>query len=146
MLPTLPGRIQSRLFFLATVGSIVTLVVVPFLPADGASLAEKYRTGFIVLATVAVVGIVWECLYHLLMQWRWEKDWPTLFGLVTLFPEAIVVFLLVDNGIVPGVEGPVNRTFFVVQFVLVWLAVWVVTNGPFRVLSVHWRFRGGRLV
>ena len=110
------------------------------------SITMRARTGFIVLATVAVVGIAWECLYHLLMQWRWEKDWPTLFGLVTMVPEGIVVFLLVDNGIVPGVEGPVNTTFFVVQFVLVWLAVWIVSNGPFRVATIHWRFRGGRLV
>ena len=39
-----------------------------------------------------------------------------------------------------------NKVFFVVQFVLVWLAVWIVANGPFRVATIHWRFRGGRIV
>ena len=57
------------------------LIIVPFLPGS-APLGDKYRDGFLVLASVAVLGVLWELLYHLLMQWRWEKDWPTLFGLV----------------------------------------------------------------
>ena len=81
MLPTLGGRIQTRIFLLATVGVLVTLIIVPLLPADGAPLGTKYKVAFIVLATVAVLGVAWECVYHFLMQWRWEKDWPTFLAL-----------------------------------------------------------------
>ena len=36
---------------------------------------------------VVVLGVGWELVYHLLMQFRWEKDWPTLFGLLVGVPE-----------------------------------------------------------
>jgi hypothetical protein len=142
--PTLLGRLQTRFFLLALVGGLVTLVVAPALPGDG-SLVDRYRTLGLVLLAVAVVGIAWELLYHLLQQFRWEKDWPTLFGLLTGVPEGLVVWALLRAGLVPGVER-VDGTAFLVHFALVWLAVWLVANGPMRILTVRWRYTGGRLV
>ena len=37
-------------------------------------------------------------------------------------------------------------TAFVIHFGAVWLAVWLVANGPMRVPFLRWRFRGGRLL
>jgi hypothetical protein len=144
MVPTLNGRIQTRLVLLAVIGGLVTLVIVPVLPG-AAPLADKYRDGFLVLITVAVLGVLWEGLYHFLMQWRWEKDWPTLFGLATLVPEGLLVWLLLSAGAVPGIVGSVSGPAFVIQFLAIWLAVWLVANGPMRVPFIRWRFRGGRL-
>ena len=144
MVPTLNGRIQTRFFLLAIVGGVITLIIVPLLPGN-APLGDKYRDGFLVLASVAVVGIAWELLYHFLMQWRWEKDWPTLFGLVEGVPEGALIWFLLREGAVPGIVGKVGTEAFVIQFVLVWLGVWVVANGPMRVPFIRWRFRGGRL-
>jgi hypothetical protein len=144
MVPTLNGRIQTRLVLLAVVGGLVTLVIVPVLPGS-ASLGDKYRDGYLVLATVAVLGVGWECVYHFLMQWRWEKDWPTLFGLVTLVPEGLLVWILLSAGAVPGIVGTVSGAAFVIQFLAIWLSVWLVANGPMRVPFVRWRFQGGRL-
>jgi hypothetical protein len=145
MLPTLTGRIQTRLVLLAVVGGLVTAVIVPVLPVS-ASLATTYRNAFVILAAVAILGVGWECLYHLLMQWRWEKDWPTLFGLVTLVPEGLVVWLLLQAGTIPGISGTVPADAFCLQFLAVWIAAWLVANGPMRVPFIRWRFRGGRLV
>ena len=117
---------------LAVVGGLITLIIVPFL--SSAPLGDKYRDGFLVLLSVAVVGVLWELLYHLLMQWRWEKDWPTLFGLVEGVPEGALIWILLSVG-----------AAFLVQFILVWLGVWLVANGPMRVPFIRWRFRGGRL-
>ncbi len=144
MVPTLNGRIQTRLVLLAVIGGLVTLVIVPALPGS-APLGDKYRDGFLVLATVAVLGVFWELLYHLLMQWRWEKDWPTLFGLVTAVPEGLLIWLLLSVGAVPGIVGTVGGAAFVIQFTCIWLAVWLVANGPMRVPFIRWRFQGGRL-
>ena len=144
MVPTLNGRIQTRLFLLAVIGGLVTLVIVPALPGS-APLGDKYRNGFLILATVAVLGVYWELLYHFLMQWRWEKDWPTLFGLVTSVPEGLLIWLLLIVGAVPGIAGTVGGAAFTVQFALIWLAVWLVANGPMRVPFIRWRFQGGRL-
>ena len=96
--------------------------------------------------TVLVLGIGWELVYHFLQQFRWEKDWPTLFGLVTAINEGIVVWLLVRNGSVPGLPFPVPTGVFLVQFLTTWILVWLIANGPMRVPFVHWRFRGGRLI
>jgi hypothetical protein len=145
MLPTLNGRIQTRLFLLAVVGGLITLVITPVLPGN-APLGNKYRDTFIVLAAVAVLGILWECLYHFLMQWRWEKDWPTLFGLVEGIPEGLLIWILLSKGKIPGIVGHVSGAAFLIQFTLVWLGVWLVANGPMRVPFIRWRFNGGRLV
>jgi len=145
MVPTLNGRIQTRLFLLAVVGGLITLIVVPLLPGS-AAIGDKYRNGVLVLLSVMVLGVLWECLYHLLMQWRWEKDWPTLFGLVTGVPEGVLLWLLLAVGVVPGIVGTVSGAAFAIQFTLIWLGVWLVANGPMRVPFIRWRFNGGRLV
>ena len=146
MLPTLMGRIQTRIFLLATVGAVMTLIMGALLPADGAPLSVKYKAAFIVLATVIVLGVVWEFVYHLLMQWRWEKDWPTFFGFWTWVNEGILVYVLVKADAVPGVDKHVPFWFFWPDFLVVWIAVWLVANGPMRVPFLHWRFFGGRLI
>jgi hypothetical protein len=152
MLPTLFGRIQTRIFLLATVGSLVTLIMAAILPAKGAPLSVRYQDAFVILAAVAIIGIAWECVYHFLMQWRWEKDWPTFFGLATLLNEGILVYLLARNGAIPGIYGRgadvalVPFWFFWIDFLTVWIVVWLVANGPMRVPFLHWRFFGGRLI
>ncbi len=145
MVPTLWGRIQTRIILLATVGAVVTALITPVLPVD-APLADKYRTTFVVLAAVAVVGIVWEFVYHFLMQFRWEKDWPSMFGLLLIIPEGVLIWFLLDLGLVPFLDSPPPLAAFVIHFAAVWLCVWLFANGPMRVPFIRWRFRGGRLV
>lgn len=145
MVPTLSGRVQTRLFLLLFVGGIVTALLTPMLPVDG-PISQRYQATFVILGAVMVLGIGWELVYHLLMQWRWEKDWPTLFGLLTLVPEGVLVWVLVDQQSLPGQPGPVPVLAFTIHFVLVWLIVWLFANGPMRVLFIHWRFHGGRLI
>jgi hypothetical protein len=145
MLPTLNGRIQTRVFLLVVVGGIWTLILTPVLPIPG-TLSQAYRTTYIILLTTIVLGIVWEFLYHFLMQWRWEKDWPTLFGLLTVINEGALVWLLLHLHAVPGISGDVPLGAFLLLFLTTWVIVWLVANGPMRVPFIHWRFRGGRLV
>ena len=145
MVPTLWGRLQTRVFLLATVGSLVTALITPILPVD-APLPEKYRTTFLVLAAVAVLGIGWEFVYHFLMQFRWEKDWPSLFGLITIVPEGALLYGLLWLGVVPLLPTAPPPAAFAIHFATVWVCVWLVANGPMRVPFIRWRFRGGRLV
>lgn len=145
MVPVLVGRIQTRLFLLALVGSVVTAIITPLLPVGG-PLTERYRTTFVVLGAVAVLGLGWELLYHVLMQLRWEKDWPSLFGLLTGVPEGALVWLLLVQGAVPLLEAPPPTGAFLIHFAAVWVAVWFVANGPMRVPFLRWRFLGGQLV
>ncbi|WP_340539843.1 hypothetical protein [Nocardioides sp. GXZ039] len=144
MLPTLNGRIQTRLFMLATWGVFWTLVLTPILPGD-----PDYRITFVLLGVVAVLGVIWELIYHALMQFRWEKDWPTFFGFITCINEGALIILLLRLDLVPflGVDGSdVDIWAFVILFLVIWMSIWVWTNGPMRIFNVHWRFFGGRIV
>lgn len=141
MLPTLNGRIQTRVFMLVVFGSLITLVLTPVLPHD-----PDYRTTFIILATVLLLGIVWELIYHGIQQFRWEKDWPTMFGLITAVNEGALVWLLLDLELVPGIDGVPDFWAFFIDFSVIWLVIWVWTNGPMRVPFIRWRFFGGRIV
>lgn len=136
MVPTLWGRLQTRVFLLAVMGSIVTALIVP-------ALSGSYRTGLLTLTAVAVLGLGWELIYHVLMQFRWEKDWPSLFGLLTAVPEGLLVWLLLRAGLVPGVPAAPTLPAFIAHFGTVWIVVWLVANGPMRVVFIRWRFRGG---
>lgn len=144
MLATLNGRIQTRIFILLTVGLLVTLVVTPLLPGRG-SLGSAYGVTLRVLAVVTILGVGWEFVYHGLQQFRWEKDWPTLFGLLTAINEGLLIWLALTFGAVPGI-GNVHGITFLFHFTAVWLVTWLCVSGPMRVPFIHWRFRGGRLI
>lgn len=148
MTTTLFGRIQTRIFLLAVVGGFWTAVLTPVLPGLEGSLAMRYAMTFMILATVTVLGVAWEFVYHFLQQFRWEKDWPTLFGLLNLINEgALVWFLLLYLDIVPFINGSkVSLAAYSILFLVVWIAQWLTANGPMRVPFIRWRFRGGRLV
>ncbi len=147
MLPTLGGRIQSRIVFLAVIGGIITLILTPILPGLTGSLSSKYKTTFIILLLIIVLGVIWEFIYHFIMQWRWEKDWPTFFGLITAINEGAVVYLLLKYVGVPGIaKDSVPLAAFLIDFLVIWIVVWLWVNGPMRVVNIRWRFHGGRLV
>jgi hypothetical protein len=143
--PTLPGRLQTRIFVMVVIGGLWTLLVSPFLPGipGEAGLGDVYELTFRVLATVLLVGLVWELVYHALQQFRWEKDWPALFGLLTGINEGIVAHFaakaIFDIDVLPG-------SAYVVHFVSTWLVTWFWVNGPMRVLFLRWRFDGGRIL
>jgi hypothetical protein len=144
VLPTLNGRIQTRIFVTAVIGSIWTLIITPILPT-GAPLGDSYRTTFTILGLIIVLGIVWEFIYHGIQQFRWEKDWPTIFGLLTAINEGLLVWFLVAGGAIPWIDS-IPGPAFAIHFVTTWLVVWLWVNGPMRVPFIHWRINGGRLV
>jgi hypothetical protein len=153
MTPTLSGRIQTRIIMVVVLGGAWTTLITPFLPnPHSASIASRYVTLYTALVVVCVAGIFWELVYHGLQQFRWEKDWPTLFGLVVAIPEGILAYLILNAGLPIDRRpragsfdaGSIPLTVFVPMFVTVWLLIWAFTNGPMQILSLRWRFRGGR--
>ena len=148
MTPTLSGRLQVRVFILATLGLFWTVILTPFLRPDGASFGDAYETTLGVLAAVAVIGLGWELLYHFLQQFRWEKDWPSMFGLLTGLSEGLILWLLLDGDLVPWVEEALRPSLkaFAIHFGSVWVIVWLFLNGPMRVVMLRWRFRGGAIL
>lgn len=143
MLPTLGGRLQLRIIVGIVVGGIWTALIAWFLPAGDASIGDKYRIAYVILLLMIAIGIGWELIYHFIQQFRWEKDWPTLFGLLTGINEGVVLWLVLRFAIPDYWPGPAA---FTIQFVTTWLVVWVTLNGPLRAIFPRQRFRGGRFV
>lgn len=142
MTPTLVGRIQTRILLLASVGLLWTIIVVPFLPKFGAPIGDVYSATITALILVGTVGLGFEVLYHLIQQYRWEKDWPILYGLLVGIPEAIVTYILISALFDPA---PNAVTFFI-HFSTTWVLVWLAAVGPLRMVVLRWRFNGGRVL
>lgn len=140
MTPTLVGRLQTRVFVTLVIGGCWSALVAAVLPA--ASL----RDVVIVLATMGVLGLLWEFLYHWLMGFRWEKDWPSLLGLLTGVNEGVLLALVLDSGSVPGLPVGPSGVVLAIHFISVWLVTWAWLQGPMKVFDPRWRFRGGRLL
>jgi hypothetical protein len=134
------GRIETRLFVVFTVGLLWTLIITPFLPlGDTARFTVTLRT----LGWVGLLGVVvWEPIYHLLQQFRWEKDWPAMFLLLQAVNEGVLVRLVLDR----TTSGSVGLGPFVLHFATTWLAIYLFLQGPMRVPFLRWRFRGGRIL
>lgn len=142
MTPTLLGRIQTRWVMVWTVGVLWLLIIGPFLPMASAATVV-YSNGLAALLLTAVVGTLWEFAYHAIQQLRWDKDWPTLLGLLVGLSEGFVVYRLLAMGIPWAVPG-LSVAPFVWQFGTIWVAIWLVVNGPLRIFFPRWRFAGGR--
>jgi len=149
MTPTLRGRIESRLFLIGTIGVIWTAWISAVLPRPAmASMGRIYGITFRALAFMAVAGIAWELIYHGLQQFRWNKDWPSLFGLLTAVNEGLVTWLALHAlNVMPGTSGWSSplRNMFLIFFLTTWLAIWLFMQGPLRVVVLRWRFEGGRI-
>jgi len=141
MTPTLIGRWQTRIALLATIGVVWTVLITPLLPGNGAALIDTYRLTLLALAINAVVGaVVWDPIYHGLQQFRYEKDWPSLFALLTGINEGVTTWFVLRR------FGTVPTSSFVVLFASTWLLIWLVVVGPIRVVLLRRRFRGGRVI
>lgn len=152
MTPQLSGRLQTRVIVTVLVGGLWALIVTPALPRptwDGGrlSLGAMYEMTLSGLGVVVVVGLAWEVVYHGLQQLRSDKDWPSLFGLLTMVNEGVTTWLVLHAiGVVPGPLGGRSPFLgvYIGFFVSTWLAVWLFVQGPIRVIAPRWRYRGGR--
>lgn len=161
VIPTLSGRIQTRIFLLVVVGGLWTVIITPFVRAvvdtegmGSPDLIDIYKVTYAVLAIVLLLGILWELVYHALMQFRWEKDWPTLFGYTTILNEGVVAYAVAkaigspdaDPGSVRFLLEGLTLAPFLVAFVTTWIVVNLFANNLMQVLFIRWRFRGGRIL
>lgn len=146
MTPTLTGRIQTRFLLIATFGALWTLLLACLLPA-GEAMPDDIAVMFGVLLAVFLFGAGWDCVYYLAQQLRWEKDWPTLFGLLTGVNEAALIWLLLRAALIPWIPQAMRPGFgvFAVHFATVWVLIWLVAHGPIKAALPRWRFRGGAM-
>ena len=140
MTPTLMGRWQTRVAMLGTIGLLVTLLF-------ALSYEPFNETFFYVLGWVAALGIAWDIAYILVQRFRWDRDWPPLFQWIAGGLEALLVYLLIDNTGLWGIdEGTVPADIFTAHYTTVFVLTWAWTQGPMRALFPRWRFNGGQII
>ena len=124
------------------------------LSIDG-GLGDVYKLTLAALAITAIFGcLFWEPVYHLLMQFRWEKDWPAFFHLLSGIPECLTTFLLLHVAVLNPIgdipftdkEQYVPVLAYLFLFTTTWIITWLAANGPMKIFFVRWRFFGGRLI
>lgn len=144
MTMTLAGRLHTRLVLLSSIGLLWTLAISPFLPRPaGVPMRVAFQITLASSIAMALLGILWELVYHALQQFRWDKDWPTPLGLVTGFMEAIPVWLVLRALRIVPIDGAPFLPLFAIHFGTTWILVWLIGLGPIAVVQPRWRFEGG---
>jgi hypothetical protein len=141
MTPTLLGRMQTRLWLLATVGLLVTLLFASWYEMI---LFDVFDIPFVILAWVAVIGLLWDVLYNEIQKRRWDSDWPPAYQLFAGIAEGVLVFVLIRLALLPGVPENLPAWMFLAHYATVWFWTFLWTQGPLRILFPQWRFRGGQ--
>lgn len=136
MTPTLLGRWQIRLFLLSTAGLVISFLV--------GWIIGNIRLPLLALCYVLVVGCILDVLYQYIQSLRWDRDWPTSFQVITGILEGLLVWLLIEVFNPP--QLPNVLAVFLCQYGSIWLLIFVLTQGPLRVLWPKWRYQGGEWV
>ena len=135
MTPTLLGRWQVRFFLLATVGLVISLIV---------SQSVGNSVPLFALLYVLLFGLVWDVVYQFITLFRWDRDWPTCFQVAAGVIEGALVWGLMLTKKLPGVAEPPPFIVFLIQYGAIWLSIFVLTQGPLRVIWLKWRYQGGQ--
>ena len=117
------------------------------------ALTGDFVTYFVLLAYLLGLGILWDVVYNWAQHFRWDRDWPPFYQLITGTLEGLLLYYLIGfaagRGIptasgLPGLGGQILLTGFFEFYALLWVFVFIGTQGPLRVLFPRWRYRGGR--
>jgi hypothetical protein len=140
MTPTLPGRWQTRVLLLGTIGVVLSLIY--------GAIVGDLRTPVALLGYVLLLGCYWDALYHYLQSWRWDRDWPPAFQVAAGLAEGVALWLLIyagrsSFGGLPGVPATLTLQQFATHYGMVWLAMFLAAHGPLRVILPRWRHNGG---
>ncbi|PNW27262.1 UNVERIFIED_CONTAM: hypothetical protein BEN50_03270 [Euhalothece sp. KZN 001] len=137
MTPTLLGRWQTRLFMLFLVGGLTTL---PFYYIN-----DGNPIFFWILFYVAVFGLGWDIVYHLIQQSLWDGDWPGVLQFASAVIEGVFLALIWANLGLPRVpQTAFQWEWFVAHYSAVWLVTFLLSWVIMRILFPRWRFRGGQ--
>ena len=131
MIPSLVGRLQTRLVLMAVIGGLWSAFYALITPVGIEDVAA-------VLVFATVVGFGWELLYHWYASQRWDFDFPSgvafFAGLAELVP--VVIFAAVLD---------LHLGYVAVHFMIAYWLIWGFMQGPIRVIVPRWRFRAGRM-
>jgi hypothetical protein len=146
MLPTLSGRIQTRLLLFFIIGLPATFLWSWYNEARLPIISFPY----IMLVSVLLVGLLLDPVYIYLQGFRWDQDWPFAFQLASMIFEFGVVIGIIMYSRHPYIPAVALRTnddllFISSHFVSVLIPSFLLLLGPLQVFLVRWRYKSGEL-
>lgn len=136
---TLFGRWQIRVLLLATIGMLLTILVVI---KSSPTIAGQ---ALLTLIYLGLLGLLWDVGYHQLQRFRWDGDWNGLLQFIAAVWEGLFLVTMIKVVGLPGIDRasfnmPVSIGFYA-AFSLLGA---IVTHSLLRVLSPYSRFNGGQ--
>jgi hypothetical protein len=136
---TLFGRWQIRVLLLATVGMLLTILMVV---RSSSSIAGQT---FLTLIYLGLFGLGWDFVYHQLQRLRWDGDWNGLLQLGGAVWEGLFLVMVIKAVGLPGID----RTIFSIPGFIGFYTSYcvlnsIVTHSLLRILSPYSRFNGGQ--
>lgn len=135
---TLFGRWQIRVLLLATVGMLLTiLMVVRFNPVAGQA--------FLTLVYLGLFGLGWDFGYHQLQRLRWDGDWNGLLQFAGAIWEGLFLVVVIQFVGLAGIDrSNFNLPGFIGFYTSYSVLNSIVTHSLLRILSPYSRFNGGQ--
>jgi len=148
MIPTLSGRIQSRLFLFVMLGLPITALFA-YLYSGMAWNPVVAETLLLFLATITGVGLILDVVYIGLQKLRWDRDWPFAYQFFFSIVEFGIVLALAAVGLIPWLPEPVFGTLSgqmmaAMHFTSVFIPSFLALLGPISVFFIRWRFKAGQ--
>ena len=148
MIPTLYGRIQTRLVLFLLLGLPITALFAYGHNGWDWDWAQA-QPFFLFLATVVGVGLLLDPVYIFLQSLRWDRDWPFAFQFFFSFVEFGIVVALMANALVPwlpmaGPKMAIDLQTVTLHFLSVFIPSYLALLGPLSVFFIRWRFKGAQ--
>lgn len=146
MIPTLAGRLQTRIFLFIFIGLPVTLLF------GLSQIGWQWDWSTIqiyvwFLCAVTGFGLLLDPIYIFAQSTRWERDWPFLFQAFFSWIEFAIVLAVARTGALPFLPEAAFQTLStpIWHFTWVFIPSFLALLGPMQVLFIRWRFKGGQL-
>lgn len=136
---TLFGRWQIRVLLLATVGMLLTILMVV------KSRDPIITPAFLTLMYLGLFGLGWDAIYHQLQRLRWDGDWNGLLQLGGAVWEGLFLVMVIKAVGLPGIDrADFNISGFMGFYTSFCVLNSIVTHSLLRILSPYSRFNGGQ--
>lgn len=154
MIPTLLGRMQTRILLFLWIGLPITILYALWLP-DRPTVHTIVIANWLldirplqILCLLLVVGLILDPAYYALQTLRWDSDWPFIFQFVFSIGEFLIVLLLISLDILPFMPASAiansDEYFYVaLHFGFVFIPSFIALLGFVQIFMIRWRFKGG---
>lgn len=149
MLPTFPGRIQTRLFLTLVIGLPITLIYALIISGAGPTFTPLLLMLLGVLGALFIVGVILDPIYILIQWLRWDSDWPFAYQFFFTIVEFALVLTFASLGWVPWInealfDQPGTYRIAIGHFLWIFFIGFFLITGPLAAFFIRWRYKGGQ--